>query len=85
MAFAIRPEKIAVSSRQPASGLNAMEGEIFDIAYLGDMTVFHVRLPSGQVVKASALNALRVTEDPLTWSDKAWISFRPDAGVLLTR
>jgi putrescine transport system ATP-binding protein len=85
VAFAIRPEKIAVSSRQPASGLNAMEGEIFDIAYLGDMTVFHVRLPSGQVVKASALNALRVTEDPLTWSDKAWISFRPDAGVLLTR
>jgi putrescine transport system ATP-binding protein len=86
VAFAIRPEKIKVSSRKPANGAgNAMEGEVYDIAYLGDMTVYHVKLPDGQVVKASALNAARVTEDPLTWSDRAWISFSPDAGVVLTR
>jgi putrescine transport system ATP-binding protein len=86
VAFAIRPEKIRVSSKQPAAGAgNAMEGEIYDIAYLGDMTVFHVKLGDGQIVKASALNASRVSEDPLSWNDKAWISFRPDAGVILTR
>jgi len=86
VAFAIRPEKIKVSSRKPAAGAgNTMEGEIYDLAYLGDMTVYHVRLPDGQVVKASALNAARVTEDPLSWNDKAWISFSPDAGVVLTR
>jgi putrescine transport system ATP-binding protein len=86
VAFAIRPEKIKVSSRKPADILaNAMEGEIFDIAYLGDMTVYHVRLDHGQVVKASSLNASRITEDPLTWNDRAWISFPPDAGVVLTR
>ncbi len=62
-----------------------MEGEVFDLAYLGDMTVYHVKLTDGQVVKASALNSARVTEDPLTWNDRAWISFRPDAGVVLTR
>ena len=49
------------------------------------MTVYHVRLSDGQVVKASAMNASRVTEDPLSWNDKAWISFSPDAGVVLTR
>ncbi|MGE0284411.1 MAG: ABC transporter ATP-binding protein, partial [Rhizobiaceae bacterium] len=86
VAFAIRPEKIKVSSRKPVDGAgNAMEGQIYDIAYLGDMTVYHVRLPDGQVVKASALNAARLTEDPLSWNDKAWISFSPDAGVVLTR
>lgn len=85
VAFAIRPEKIKVSSRKPVDGAgNAMEGQIYDIAYLGDMTVYHVRLPDGQVVKASALNAARLTEDPLSWNDKAWIS-SPDAGVVLTR
>jgi len=26
-----------------------------------------------------------VTEDPLTWNDRAWVSFRPDAGVVLAR
>ena len=83
--FAIRPEKIKVSSRRPEGAANAMEGEIYDLAYLGDMTVYHVRLADGQVVKASALNSARVTEDPLTWNDKAWISFAPDAGVVLTR
>jgi putrescine transport system ATP-binding protein len=86
VAFAIRPEKIRVSSRQPAEGTpNVLEGEVFDLAYLGDMTVYHVKLADGQIVKASALNASRVTEDPLTWNDRAWISFAPDAGVVLTR
>jgi putrescine transport system ATP-binding protein len=85
VAFAIRPEKIKVSSRRPEGAANAMEGEVFDLAYLGDMTVYHVKLDDGQVVKASALNASRLTDDPLTWNDRAWISFRPDAGVVLTR
>ncbi len=85
VAFAIRPEKIKVSSRKPDGAANVMEGEIYDLAYLGDMTVYHVRLVDGQVVKASALNSSRITEDPLSWNDKAWISFAPDAGVVLTR
>ncbi|MBX3681649.1 MAG: ABC transporter ATP-binding protein [Thauera sp.] len=86
VAFAIRPEKIKVSSKEPAAGTpNVLSGEIYDLAYLGDMTVYHVRLGDGQVVKASALNASRSSEDPLTWHDKAWISFAPDAGLVLTR
>jgi putrescine transport system ATP-binding protein len=86
IAFAIRPEKIKVSPRQPPEGTaNVMAGEIFDLAYLGDMTVYHVRLADGQVVKASALNSARVSEDQLTWNDRAWVSFAPDAGVVLTR
>jgi len=82
--FAIRPEKIKVSSKRPDSA-NAIEGEVFDIGYLGDMTVYHVKLDDGRIVKVSALNSARVTEDPLTWGDRAWISFKPDAGVVLTR
>ena len=86
VSYAVRPEKIIVSSRKPAeTAVNVAEGEIFDIAYLGDMTVYHVKLGDGQIVTASALNRARIVEDPLTWSDRAWISFRPDSGVVLTR
>lgn len=86
VAFAIRPEKIRVSSKKPpAANGNSMQGEVYDIAYLGDMTIYHVKLVDGQVVKASTMNSARVSDDPLTWSDKAWISFQPDAGVVLTR
>jgi putrescine transport system ATP-binding protein len=84
--YAVRPEKIKVSSRKPDDqGLNAAEGEIWDIAYLGDMTVYHVRLDDGRIVRTSLVNSQRLTEDPLSWNDRAWISFRPDAGVVLTR
>jgi putrescine transport system ATP-binding protein len=85
VAFAIRPEKIRVSSRRPEGAANAMEGEVYDLAYLGDMTIYHVRLDDGQVVKASALNSSRAVEEALSWNDRAWISFPPDAGVVLTR
>jgi putrescine transport system ATP-binding protein len=82
--FAIRPEKMRVSSKQPEAA-NVLEGEIWDIGYLGDMTIYHVRLDDGRVIKTSMLNAQRVFEDPLSWSDRAWVSFAPDAGVVLTR
>lgn len=85
VAFAIRPEKIRVSPTRPEGAANAMEGEVYDLAYLGDMTVYHVRLDDGQVVQASALNSSRAVEDALSWNDRAWISFPPDAGVVLTR
>jgi putrescine transport system ATP-binding protein len=85
IAFAIRPEKLKISSKRPASAVNALEGEVYDIAYLGDMTVYHVKLDDGQVVRASTMNASRIADDPLTWNDRAWISFRPDAGIVLTR
>ena len=86
VAYAVRPEKIKVSSRPPMdTASNAAEGEIYDIAYFGAMTVYYVKLGNGLVVKAASLNSARLTDDPLTWNDRAWISFKPDSGVVLTR
>jgi putrescine transport system ATP-binding protein len=82
--FAIRPEKLKLSKKKPAdTGVNAMEGEVYDIAYLGDMTVFHVKLAGGKVIKISQMNASRAAEEPLGWDDKVWVSFAPDAGIVL--
>ncbi|EGE59144.1 UNVERIFIED_ORG: putrescine transport system ATP-binding protein [Rhizobium esperanzae] len=82
--FAIRPEKIRVSRAAPANApVNAARGEIWDIGYLGDMTVFHIKLASGQFVRASSLNARRSVEDPFTYDQDVWVSFDQDAGVLL--
>ncbi len=82
--FAIRPEKLKVSRKPPANPrVNAASGELWDIAYLGDMTVFHVKLKSGKVVKASLLNAQRAVDDPFTYDQEVWITFAEDAGVLL--
>ena len=83
--LAVRPEKVRVSRERPEEVENALEGEVWDIAYLGDMTIYNVKLDDGRIVKASIINSLRRLEDALTWHDRAWISFSADAGVVLTR
>ncbi len=82
--FAVRPEKVRISHDAPAEAhLNAVAGEVWDIAYFGDMTLFNVRLDSGRIVRASAMNAARIVEQPITWEDRVWLSWSTDAGVVL--
>lgn len=81
--FAVRPEKLKVSRNKPNSDVNAVQGEMWDFGYLGDMTIFHVKLESGLIVKASMLNAQRTVENPISIDDDVWLSFAPDAGSLL--
>lgn len=83
--FAVRPEKLRILTKKPAKNTkeNVIEGEIWDIAYLGDMTMLHVKLPTGQVVRASMLNAFRTSEDPIDYEQKIWLSFASDSGVLI--
>ncbi len=81
---AVRPEKVRVSREPPAEpGINSAKGELWDFAYLGDMTVYLVRLENGLTVRASALNAVREVENPFAYDEAVWISFDADAGVLL--
>lgn len=84
LGFAIRPEKLRVTRAAPVNAsINAAKGELWDIGYLGDMTVFHVRLSSGNIVKASSLNAQRAVDDPFTYDQEVWVSFDENGGVLL--
>jgi putrescine transport system ATP-binding protein len=84
--FAIRPEKMKISAAKPKdAATNAIEGEVWDIAYLGDMTTYNVKLADGMVAKIATVNAARTAAEPLTWGDRAWLTFAPDAGIVLTR
>jgi putrescine transport system ATP-binding protein len=84
--FAIRPEKVAISLQPPPAGaINAIAGEVWDIGYLGDVSIYHVRLPTGATVKATVTNQTRLVERPITWEDKVWLTWHRDGGVVLTR
>ncbi|MGB7433232.1 MAG: ABC transporter ATP-binding protein [Ahrensia sp.] len=83
--FSVRPEKIAVSRTKPKTTSNVVQGEVWDIAYLGDMTIFNVKLDSGSVIKASMLNRSRLVDDPIGYEERVWLSFAPDGGILLER
>ena len=83
--FAIRPEKVGISAEKPAASENSYQGKILDIAYLGNISTYHVELPSGHIIKAQTANTQRLSERGLTWEDKVWVYFQGSAGVLLKR
>jgi putrescine transport system ATP-binding protein len=83
--FAIRPEKVGISAEKPAASENSYQGKILDIAYLGNISTYHVELPSGHIIKAQTANTQRLSERGLTWEDTVWVYFQGSAGVLLKR
>ncbi|MDI4664333.1 ABC transporter ATP-binding protein [Xanthobacter autotrophicus] len=84
--IAIRPEKLRIALEPPADQTeNVFEGEIWDIGYLGDLSIYHVELACGQRIKVSQPNLSRVVARPISWDDKVWVTFAPHAGVVLTR
>ncbi|SHO60764.1 putrescine transport system ATP-binding protein [Pseudoxanthobacter soli DSM 19599] len=86
VAFAVRPEKVRISLDPPADpSINALQGEVWDIGYLGDQSSYHVRLSNGRNVRATIVNSRRMVERPITWEDHVWLSWDHDAGVVLTR
>ncbi len=81
--FAIRPEKVSISAEKPEDTPNAFQGTILDIAYLGNISTYYVRMPSGQTIKAQTANTRRLSRRNFTWEDKVWVSFTTTAGVCL--
>ena len=83
--LAIRPEKIRISTEKPEDAPNAMQGKVLDIAYLGNLSTYHVELPGGQIIKAQTANTRRIARRDITWEDPVWISWSATAGVMLAQ
>jgi putrescine transport system ATP-binding protein len=83
---ALRPEKLRISHGPPAdAAANCVAGQIASIGYLGDVSVYKVRLDNGFVMKAAAANMTRLIERPFGRDERVWLSWAPDAGVVLAR
>lgn len=82
-ALAIRPEKIAIAADRPEGLRNTVQGKVLDIAYLGNMSTYHVELPTGHVVKAQTANTRRISRRSFTWDDSVWLSWSDTAGIVL--
>jgi len=80
---AVRPEKIEISKQPPAQDNNVAKGRIDEIAYFGDQSIYHVRLPSEKVVKVKRPNQVRSIERDLSWEDEVYLSWLPSSGVVL--
>ncbi len=83
--LAIRPEKIGISIDKPTDADNTVQGKIIDIAYLGNLSTYHVELPGGQMIKAQTANTRRLSRRALTWEDEVWLSWTNTGSVVLDR
>jgi putrescine transport system ATP-binding protein len=81
--LAIRPEKVTIAIDKPADADNAVQGKVLDIAYLGNLSTYHVELPGGVIIKAQTANTRRISRRNITWEDPVWLSWTATAGVML--
>ena len=81
---ALRPEKIMLCDEPPADGYNFAVGEVIHIAYLGDLSIYHVRLQSGQMISAQLQNEHRHRKGTPTWGDEVRLCWDADSCVVLT-
>lgn len=84
VAVALRPEKIRIG-KEPLADVtaNCARGTVYDIAYLGDLSIYHVHLDSGLMLKAAKPNLSRQLDPPIEWDDVVHLSWTPDAGIVL--
>ena len=81
----LRPEKIDLSHDEPAGVANKVAGEIWDIGYLGDVTMLQVMIggENGQLLKVALTNRSRRSAKPFAWEDRVWLSWDIEAGLVL--
>lgn len=82
--IAIRPEKIFVDKEKPADfdGV-CIEGVVDNLGYLGNRSLYRIKLASGKVVQVSSQNRRRSVTRFLEWEDKVWISWKSRSAVVL--
>ncbi len=89
VSVAIRPEKIKLSKRGPASdaanaqAINRLEGVVTEVSYLGGVTTYKVKLETGAVLRSSMANTARLDVDAYSASHRVVAWFTPDDCVVL--
>jgi putrescine transport system ATP-binding protein len=82
---ALRPEKIFMSTAAPEGGAdNVVRGAVQDIAYLGDLSIYLVKLPTGKVVRVTQPNTSRHAE-AIGWDQQVYLSWDASSPVVVTR
>jgi putrescine transport system ATP-binding protein len=90
---AVRPEKIFMSTSPPgggggggreSAGDNVVRGTVQDIAYLGDLSIYLVKLASGKVVRVTQPNTSRHAE-AITWDQQVYLTWDASSPVVVTR
>lgn len=82
---AVRPEKIRLAPRaagEPAAAFNALPGEVVGHSYLGDVSLYQVKLVTGALLRAAVTNTARASGG-FAVGARVVASFAPDDCMVL--
>jgi len=83
---AVRPEKVRVSRELPsAAAHNCVAGTVVDIGYLGDTSIYKLRIRDGSLAKAMIANVGGRGERAIGLDEPVWLSWPAAAAIALTR
>ena len=82
---AIRPEKITIQRAQPADTReNCVRGVVKEIAYMGDVSVYLVKIDSGQTMRVTLPNMERLSDDErILWDETVYLTWHPGSPVVV--
>jgi len=84
---AIRPEKINILRSHPGeNNENCVKGVVKEIAYMGDMSIYLVKIDSGKTVRVTLPNVERLSDDErILWDETVWLSWHASSPVVVTQ
>jgi len=88
VSVAIRPEKIAIARTAPANGNgeNVARGVVAEIAYMGDMSIYLVRVDSGKMVRVTMPNVERLADyERIVWDESVYLTWHASSPVVLAQ
>jgi putrescine transport system ATP-binding protein len=68
----------------PDTRENCVRGVVKEIAYMGDVSIYLVRIPTGRLVRVTTPNVFRHAEDRISWDETVWLTWHPSSPVVLT-
>jgi putrescine transport system ATP-binding protein len=84
---AIRPEKINISRTAPADAAeNCVSGVVKEIAYMGDLSIYLVKIASGKMVRVTLPNTERLSDhERILWDENVFLSWHSSSPVVLSQ
>ncbi|WP_029917424.1 ABC transporter ATP-binding protein [Pelobacter seleniigenes] len=85
VAVALRPEKVHMVEAPAAApaAVNTISGIVSEIAYLGDISIYHIRTTGGQLLQAQLTNRNRGENPGPTWDQPVQLTWHQSSGVVL--
>jgi putrescine transport system ATP-binding protein len=80
---AVRPEKLHISREAPAPGQNCVTGIVKEVAYMGDFSIYLVRLGTGKTVRVTQPNLSRGNPERIYWDEQVYLRWEPSSAVVL--